>query len=157
MMTVRWSQFEAAAPEMAAAFRKILYQHGPGLGFLATVRRDGAPRIHPICPTVVNGGLYAYILTRSPKGLDLRRDGRYALHTFPCPEVDDEFMFGGRAARVDDAALAAAVHRDLIAHGVKSNPVEETPFEFLIDRAMYAAYPGGHGTWPPKYAIWKAS
>jgi hypothetical protein len=30
--------------------RDLLYQFGVGLGFLSTVRRDGGPRVHPICP-----------------------------------------------------------------------------------------------------------
>jgi hypothetical protein len=32
---------------------------------------------------------------------------------------------------------------------------DESPFEFGIERVMHAKYPGGHGTWPPKYSIWK--
>ncbi|MGH7778247.1 MAG: hypothetical protein ACREQR_00255 [Candidatus Binataceae bacterium] len=38
-----WQEFELAAPEIAAAGGKLLYQFGPGLAFLATVRKDGAP------------------------------------------------------------------------------------------------------------------
>src|SRR5215510_2111058 len=70
-----WSEFEAREPEMAAAGKKLLYQFGVGLAFLATVRKDGAPRLHPICPTVVDGDLYALILPVSPKCGDLKRDG----------------------------------------------------------------------------------
>jgi hypothetical protein len=46
-----WSEFEQADPTMAAAGRKLLYQFGIGLGYLATVRKDGGPRVHPICPS----------------------------------------------------------------------------------------------------------
>ena len=56
-----WTDFENASPEMAEAGKKLLYQYGVGIAFLATVRKDGAPRLHPICPTVVNGRLYALI------------------------------------------------------------------------------------------------
>ena len=38
-----WAQFETSAPEMAVEGRKLFYQFGPGLGFLATVRPDGGP------------------------------------------------------------------------------------------------------------------
>jgi divalent metal cation (Fe/Co/Zn/Cd) transporter len=33
---------------MAAVGRRLFYQHGLGLGFLATVRRDGEPRIYDL-------------------------------------------------------------------------------------------------------------
>jgi hypothetical protein len=119
-----WNEFESDAPDIAAEGKKLLYQFGVGLAFLATLRKDGAPRLHPICPTVVDGHLYA-LIGPSPKRGDLKRDGRYALHTFPPTEVDDEFLVMGRAT-------------------------------FIEDKAMHAKYPGGHGTWPPKYSIWKS-
>src|SRR5262245_36885516 len=37
----RWSEFAAEAPDMAEAGRALLYQFRVGLGYLATVRRDG--------------------------------------------------------------------------------------------------------------------
>jgi hypothetical protein len=148
-----WSEFENDAPDLAEAGKKLLYQFGVGLGFLATLRKDGAPRLHPICPTVVDGRLYA-LIGPTPKRADLKRDGRYALHTFPAPEVDDEFLVMGRAKFIDDPAIADAVRSDLVARGMTSI-ADEHPFEFGIERVMHAKYPGGHGTWPPKYSIWK--
>ena len=56
-----WNEFETDAPDIAAAGRQMLYQFGVGLAFLATLRKDGAPRLHPICPTIVDGHLYALI------------------------------------------------------------------------------------------------
>jgi len=149
-----WDDFETEAPEIAAAGRKLLYQFGVGLAFLATVRRDGAPRLHPICPTVVDGCLYALILPTSPKCGDLKRDGRFALHTFPAVDVDDEFLVMGRAQFIDDAAQAARVRADQMARGMTSTH-DEALFRLDIDRVMYAQYPGGHGTWPPKHHVWK--
>ena len=150
-----WSEFETRAPAIAEAGRKLLYQFGVGLAFLATVRSDGAPRLHPICPTVVDGCLYALILPSSPKCGDLKRDGRYALHTFPPVENDDEFLVMGRARFIDDEALAARVRDDQKARGMTSTE-DEVLFAFEIERVMYAKYPGGHGTWPPKYSVWRA-
>jgi len=151
-----WSEFEAREPEMAAAGKKLLYQFGVGLAFLATVRKDGAPRLHPICPTVVDGDLYALILPVSPKCGDLRRDGRFALHTFPPVEVDDEFLVMGRAVSIDDDSQVTRVRDDQKARGMTSTE-DEALFRFDIDRIMYAKYPGGHGTWPPKYLVWKSA
>jgi hypothetical protein len=58
-VVTRWAEFEAAMPEMAAEGRKLLYRFGSGLGFLATVRPDGGPRLHPMCPILAEGGLWA--------------------------------------------------------------------------------------------------
>jgi len=148
-----WSEFETDAPDLAEAGKKLLYQFGVGLGFLATLRKDGAPRLHPVCPTVVDGRLYV-LIGPTPKRADLKRDGRYALHTFPAPEVDDEFLVMGRAKFIDDPAIGDRVRTDLVARGMTSTN-DECPFEFGIERVMHAKYPGGHGTWPPKYSIWK--
>ena len=51
-------------------------EHAFSIAYLATVRRDGAPRLHPFCPIVAHGRLFAAIARRSPKGWDLRRDPR---------------------------------------------------------------------------------
>jgi hypothetical protein len=149
---VSWSQFEAGAPQIADAGRKLIHQHGIGLAYLATLRKDGAPRLHPICPTVFEGGLYA-LIGPTHKRRDLLRDGRFALHSFPCPEVDDEFLVMGRARMIDDESLRSRVLADLKSKGMTSTE-DELLFEFQIDRAMHAAYNGPHGTWPPKYAVW---
>ena len=149
---VSWSQFEAGAPQIADAGRRLIHQHGIGLAYLATLRKDGAPRLHPICPTVFEGGLYA-LIGPTHKQRDLLRDGRFALHSFPCPEVDDEFLMMGRARMIDDESLRSRVLADLKSKGMTSTE-DELLFEFQIDRAMHAAYNGPHGTWPPKYAVW---
>src|SRR5258708_8394863 len=90
-----WADFEGAEPEMAAAGQALLCQFGPGLGYIATVRKDGGPRVHPCCPIISDGSLWVFVLSGSPKGADLLRDGRYALHTFPKPELDAEFYLTG--------------------------------------------------------------
>jgi hypothetical protein len=40
-----------------------------------------------------------------------------------------------------------------MARGMTSTNDEEA-FEFAIERVMWAKYPDGHGTWPPKYTVW---
>src|SRR3954449_11613870 len=69
-----WAELEAARPDLAAAGRALLYQVGVGLAFLGTVRRDGGPRLHPMCPLLTPDAMYAFIVP-SPKQTDLRRDG----------------------------------------------------------------------------------
>ncbi len=150
-----WAEFEAAMPEMAAAGRALLYQHGPGLAYLATVRKDGGPRIHPICPVIANGDLHAFI-GHSPKLGDLRRDGRYALHTFPCDDRDDEFFVAGRAVPVSDPEIYARVDAEYRAQGTTHG--DDPLFRLEIERALHSAYHprSGGNTWPPTYTRWRA-
>ena len=96
-----WAEFAHARPDLAEAGRRLLYQFGVGLGFLATVRPDGGPRLHPMCPLVTEDALVGF-LQPSPKRQDLHRDGRYALHCFPPDDNEDAFMVSGRALLVKD-------------------------------------------------------
>lgn len=155
MSAISWGDFARSNPAMAEAGQQLLYQYGPGLAFLATVRRDGAPRLHPVCPVIVDGALYVFIGNQSPKLGDLRRDGRYALHTFPPEAVDDEFCVSGRAVpREDDPARRQHVLDVYLAQGTTTQ--DDTFFEFLIDRALHARY-GPRPSWPPDYTKWTAS
>lgn len=151
-----WGEFAAATPEMAEVGRTMLYRFGPGLGYLATVARDGGPRIHPVCPTITDGGLYLFVVP-SPKRADLRANGRFALHSFPLEDADDEFFVAGHAVAVDDpdhrARIAAVVGEE------RSGPsAHEQLFVLDIERALLAVYkPRGAGnTWPPAYTHWRA-
>jgi hypothetical protein len=150
---VRWGDFASAAPAIADAGRTLLYQYGPGLAFLATLRGDGAPRLHPVCPVVCDGGLYVFIGNHSPKLGDLRRDGRYALHTFPCSDVDDEFTVAGVAEDAEGKGVRDAVYAAYTATGATTS--NDTLFELLVDRALHAKYQG-RPSWPPDYSRWPA-
>jgi hypothetical protein len=56
------------------------------IAYLATTRPDGSPRVHPFCPVLAGGRLFAAVPPSSPKGDDLRRDGRCAIHAMPGPD-----------------------------------------------------------------------
>ena len=71
-----WRDLEEQSPEMASAGRSLLYRFGVGLAFMATVRPDGGPRLHPMCPILLSGRIFALIIP-SPKRADLIKDGRY--------------------------------------------------------------------------------
>lgn len=143
-----------AAPELAAHGGRLLTEFGPGLGFLATVRSDGAPRLHPICPVVADGELWVFIITASPKCADLRRDGRYALHSFPPDEVEDEFTVAGVAVEAVDVRPGDATWgRICAATSAAVGRADETPFRLGIDRAMLAMYEA-RGVFPPTYTTW---
>ena len=158
---VTWSQFAQEAPEMAAACRKLFYQWDVALGFLATVRADGGPRTHPVCPIVTHDGLFL-LVQAGPKQGDLRRDGRYALHseTCPPPHQADAFYVTGRARLVQDAQLEARVRGQLIAE--RNNPVPwpsfpaDVLFELAMETCMLSLTEAGDG-FPAGPTIWKAA
>ena len=60
------------------------------------MRRDGSPRVHPVCPVIAVGRLFVAVPVWSPKRFDLKRDGRYAMHALP-GKRDDEFYVTGCA------------------------------------------------------------
>jgi hypothetical protein len=111
-----WTEFERQEPALATVGREQFYQHDIGLGFLATVRRDGGPRVHPVCPVISTAGLHVLILP-GPKRGDLRRDGRYSLHTemFAPPREDDGFAVSGRAREETDPRTWRVVRDQVLA------------------------------------------
>lgn len=145
---VTWSEFAAAAPEIAATGRRLFVRDGVDQALLATVSGDGPPRIHPIYTAVVDGRLYAFILG-SAKLRDLDVDGRYALHAHVDPATPSEFLVRGRASRVRDDAIRAAV-----AAGWWFK-VDDTYalFEFSVESALLGIRDSADD-WPPRYSRW---
>lgn len=111
-----WTDFAAAQPELAHRVRQCfaIRKHAT----LATLRRDGSPRISGTEVDFADDGLYLGMMPGSLKALDLRRDPRLALHcpTEDTPEDDPGSWLGdakiaGRAAEVSDPAHADEGHR----------------------------------------------
>lgn len=152
-----WHEFERSSPRLAARGREILYIFGVPLGYLATVRRDGGPRVHPFSPILHGGGLFG-LIGPSPKQRDLLRDGRYAIHSFPLPDRDDEFYLTGTAVVRDEVSLCEAVRAAYRATGGGSDESERL-FEFDIDQVLLSTYKkrGEPDNWPPRYEKWQAS
>lgn len=106
--TVTWRGFADAEPELAA-FGEGLLMAPPA--YLATVRRDGSPRVHPVTPILAGGGLFVFMEPTSPKGRDLRERRRFALHN-GVPDTEGsggEFSVSGEGIPVDDPAVRATV------------------------------------------------
>jgi hypothetical protein len=74
-----WSDFEAAAPELAARVRRHFDAHTHKT--LATVRSDGAPRISGTESRFKDGELWIGSMPDARKARDLQRDPRFALHS----------------------------------------------------------------------------
>jgi hypothetical protein len=142
-----WKDLELAAPRLATEGRRLLYARGDGEAFLATVRDDAAPRVHPINVGIVDGTLYAFI-GRSPKQVDLLQDGRFAIHSHQDPAQPDELELRGRARLVEDGAERAAVA------SVWFFEPDETYALFAFD--IEAAILGERAAdeWPPRYSRW---
>ncbi len=126
-----WREFAAADPGLAASIRALLHQYGRGMAYLATVRADGGPRVHPVSPIVTDEGLFCFVIA-SPKRDDLNRDGRYALHAFPAECSDAEAVVTGRARQVIDVSIVDNLAREHRA----AEGIDWTLFEFSVETAM---------------------
>lgn len=132
-----WGQFAAEAPTLARLGAESFA--ATGVVYLATVRSDGAPRAHPVSPVLGAGRLFLFMEPTSPKGRDLRRDGRYAMHSpvdGPVPTVPQFYLTGtGRPVDDDPDLRAAAVH-------AAGYPVQDrfVLYELDIDAIMCTTY-----------------
>lgn len=98
-----WAAFAAQAPDLAEAGRRLLYRDGEtASAYLATVALDAGPRVHPVFPVLTDSELWLFIVNLSPKYRDLRRNGRFALHTLPTAAGGQEFHIRGSAFEVAD-------------------------------------------------------
>lgn len=138
---------------MAAAGARLL-AGGGGVAYLATVRKDGGPRVHPVMPVLAPAGLYVFVVNMGWKYRDLLRDGRYALHTSPPTEGGEEFYVTGAATESSDGEERASVRE--ASGGRLGGHDFEALFRLDVDRALWTAWEnwGTAETWPrfEKYA-----
>jgi hypothetical protein len=155
---ISWNDFKAQQPDLARQGAGLLYHFGVGLAYLATVRPDGGPRLHPMCPLLTETGLYAFIVP-SPKQRDLHRDGRYAMHSFPLEDNEDAFYLSGIARYVPQpparARLAEQFAGERADFAVPPPGEEQHLFEFHVEAAMLTRTTG-HGDPAPQHTIWRA-
>ena len=100
------AEFAAAHPSLAAFGAGRLHRIP---SYLATVRPDGGPRVHPVTPIISADHLFLFMEPTSPKGRDLRERASYALHNgVPDNEgTGGEFHLRGTANLVVDEKLRA--------------------------------------------------
>jgi hypothetical protein len=152
-----WAEFKHENPELAMIGRRMFFQSRPQVGyaFIATLRQDGAPRLHPVSVVLFDDRLFILIPPTSPKCADLLRDGRFAMQAIPPPnnEAGEEFYLSGQAATIPDSSVRQALITGL---EIRVEP-EEVLFELLFDRAMYTRLENQgsplehpvHQKWPP--------
>ena len=85
----RWCDCEREAPELAALVRCRF--EATGLGFLATLRADGSPRLSGIEPWFVDDDVWLAMMPEARKRDDLTRDPRLALHS---ASIDKDVVAG---------------------------------------------------------------
>ena len=105
-----WSAIEAQAPELTARARGFLdaLVHKT----LATLRRDGSPRISGSEVIFADGELWLGSMWQSMKARDLQRDPRFALHSgSPDPDAGwtGDAKLSGRADEITDPDVRAGV------------------------------------------------
>jgi hypothetical protein len=147
-----WAEFEKEAPPLAESGRWLLAENGR-VWFLATVRKDGSPQLHPVAPHIVSGKLCVFVVVFSTKHGDLERDGRYALHAIPAGPDNREFLVSGRARPVRDPAERERI----VAASGRHIQEWETLFVFDIDKALGTSWANwGTDQMPwPTYTRWK--
>ncbi|MEV0617519.1 pyridoxamine 5'-phosphate oxidase family protein [Nonomuraea sp. NPDC050404] len=108
-----WQEFENGAPELARTARRLMdaYKHK----VLATLRKDGSPRVSGVETTFRDGELWTGSMAHAVKAADLRRDPRMAIHvTSRDPQGEDpsswegDLKLAGRAVEITDPELLAS-------------------------------------------------
>jgi len=130
-----WQHLIDGNPELAA-YGETRFKDR--VGYLATVRPDGTPQVHPVSPLLRENRLFVFMYPTSPKAHDLQRDGTYALHC--AVEGNDggagEFYVRGKAKQSHDPAdweLARPGHADEF-------EVKYILFEFTVEQAFSMIY-----------------
>ncbi|MCX4848600.1 pyridoxamine 5'-phosphate oxidase family protein [Streptomyces sp. NBC_00893] len=108
MTSSSWEDFRSAEPDFAETVRARfqLYKHH----VLATLRKDGSPRVTGLEVDFRFGEVWLGMMPDSRKALDLLRDPRFAVHANPGPDAgmaDGDVRISGRAVETTDPAVLA--------------------------------------------------
>ncbi len=117
-----WSDVSRAAPSLAAAVAERFEAHG--LALMATLRRDGSPRISGIELLFAMDELWLGMMLRSRKADDLTRDPRFALHNATTDKqvTNGDARISGRAVAVEDEPTVEQFRQAFQAHTGQSVP-----------------------------------
>jgi hypothetical protein len=139
-----WTDFHAAAPEFATALGDRF--RASGLAFLATLRRDGSPRISGIEVKFLGDDLWLGMMPGSRKSADLARDPRLALHaaSSDAQVTDGDAKLAGRAVRVSEGR-AWQEYAALAREHLGTTPEPATPaFRVDVREASLLRVAGDH-------------
>ena len=117
-----WGEIESEAPELAKRGRAFLEAHTHLT--MATLRKDGSPRISGTEIQMRDGEIYFGSMWRAVKALDLRRDPRFAIHS-GSPDPDEGWE--------GDAKISGTAIEDEEAKDARREPGEEDYHLFRAD------------------------
>ena len=105
-----WVEVEQEAPELAAHAKSFLDAHVHKT--LATLRRDGSPRISGSEVIFADGELWFGSMWQAMKARDLQRDPRFALHSGSAdpPNWTGDAKLAGLVEEVTDPERIAAIN-----------------------------------------------
>ena len=143
---MRWSDLQDQQPRLGALAHDRLV--GPGVLLVATVRRDGTPRLSPVEPFVLDGDLWLSMLLGSLKAADLLRDPRVLVHSIVTgPDGGEgEMKVRGTAVAVLDEARQRR-YADAVAAALPWTP-EVGRFHLFrvdVDDVTYVRYDNASG------------
>jgi hypothetical protein len=98
---MRWREFETQQPALAHVGARKLTD--PGVVLVATIRRDGSPRISPVEPLLWDGDLWLSMGLGSYKAADLRRDPRILVHSIVTSRNGQDGEYKVRGIAVEEA------------------------------------------------------
>jgi len=132
---ISWGELSTREPDLAR-FGADRLTAAPA--YLATTRRSGAPRVHPVTPIFSGTGLFLFMEPTSPKRRDLLERGWFALHN-GVPDnagTGGEFWASGLGLAVDDPETWA-----LVADAAGYEPPDRyVLFEFQLSEARCHGY-----------------
>ena len=138
MNSASWDELEQAMPGLAAFGKERL---DGKVAYLATVRRNGQPRAHPVTPIIGHVSCFVFVEPSSPKTHDLLDNGHFCLH---CSMNDSsgssgEFQLTGIARQIKDQETRS------LAESVSSfrPSVRYLLFELRLTEVMSTSYLGG--------------
>ena len=99
---MKWTEFKGYQPDLAQLGEERFDK--TGLVLLATLRKDGWPRVSPVEHLFAGDELYLGMMWQSRKALDLLRDPRCSLHNSVSDSAggEGEFKVYGKAVEVKD-------------------------------------------------------
>jgi len=148
MQAARWAVLEREDVALAAFGQERL---DGKVAYLATLRKDGRPRAHPVTPVIGEGHVFIFLEPTSPRTRDLEENPDFCLH---CAMNDSsgssgEFQITGIAVQVTDESIRG------IAEAVSSyRPSGRSLlFELQLLEVLSTSYRGGR----PDRKKWIAS
>jgi hypothetical protein len=152
---MHWSEFERGQSRMARLGREHLIT--PGVVLVATIRRDGTPRVSPVEPFLLDGDLWLSMMWQSSKARDLLRDPRILVHSVITSRdgAEGEFKVRG-TARLESELTIRRRHAEAVAASLGWRPDLDRSHLFSVDisKVSYLSYDTASGDqhvaiWPP--------